>query len=86
MTKARKNPRRGSKFEDYLAEEGQLEAVSATATKRIKALRQNQGMRSVEAWKQKQLKNPAFKAEYDALEAEFALANKRIAATVKRKR
>ncbi len=30
-------------------------------------------MRSVEAWKRKMLKNPAFKKEYDALEEEFAL-------------
>jgi predicted transcriptional regulator len=32
-------------------------------------------MRSVEAWKRKMLKNPAFKKEYDALEEEFALIN-----------
>jgi predicted transcriptional regulator len=30
-------------------------------------------MKSVETWKRKQMKNPAFKAEYDALEEEFAL-------------
>ena len=30
-------------------------------------------MRSFEAWKRKQLKDPAFKKEYDALEEEFAL-------------
>jgi len=30
-------------------------------------------MRSVEAWKRKQMKDPAFKKEYDALEEEFAL-------------
>jgi DNA-binding XRE family transcriptional regulator len=30
-------------------------------------------MRSLEAWKRKQMKNPAFKKEYDALEAEYAL-------------
>ena len=30
-------------------------------------------MRSVEAWKRRQMKDPAFKAAYDALEEEFAL-------------
>jgi transcriptional regulator with XRE-family HTH domain len=30
-------------------------------------------MRSFEAWKREQLKNPEFKAAYDALEEEFAL-------------
>ena len=30
-------------------------------------------MRSVEAWKRRQMKNPEFKAAYDALEEEFAL-------------
>jgi DNA-binding transcriptional regulator YiaG len=29
-------------------------------------------MRSVEAWKRKQMRDPAFKAAYDALEDEFA--------------
>lgn len=82
----KKNPHRGSKFEGYLAEEGLLDAVNATATKRVKALRQSQEMRSVEVWKQKMLKDPAFKAEYDALEGEFALLRKRIAASAKRKK
>ena len=81
-----KNPLRGSKFEDYLAETGLLKEATAVAKKRVRALHQHQRMRSVEAWKQKQLKNPAVKAEYDALEAEFALASKQIAAKVKRKR
>ncbi|HEY0281413.1 MAG TPA: helix-turn-helix transcriptional regulator, partial [Rhizomicrobium sp.] len=31
-------------------------------------------MRSFDAWKRKPLKDPKFKAEYDALESEFALA------------
>lgn len=30
-------------------------------------------MKSVEAWKRKQMKDPAFKAAYDALEEEYAL-------------
>lgn len=30
-------------------------------------------MTSVEAWKRKQMKDPAFKAAYDALEEEYAL-------------
>jgi DNA-binding XRE family transcriptional regulator len=37
-------------------------------------------MRSVEAWKRRQLKNPAFKKEYDALEEEFALVGELIGA------
>jgi len=82
----KQNPHRGSKFEDYLAEQGLLKEVTAVAMKRVGALRQNQGTRRFEAWKRKQLKNPAVKAEYDALEAEFAQASKRIAAKVKRKR
>ncbi len=85
MTKKKDSSRRGSKFEDFLAEQGLLKEVNATATKRVNALHQSQGMRSFEAWKRKQLKDPAVKAEYDALEAEFALARKRIAAKVKRK-
>ena len=32
-------------------------------------------MRSFEAWKRKQLKNPEFKKAYDALEDEFGLIN-----------
>ena len=86
MSKARKNPHRGSRLENFLADEGLLEEVNASAKKRVTAQRRNQGMRSFEAWKRKQLKAPAVKAEYDALEAEFALARKRIAARVKRKR
>ena len=31
----KKNPHRGSKFEDYLAEEGLLEETTATAMKRV---------------------------------------------------
>ncbi len=42
-------------------------------------------MRSVEAWKRKQLKDPAFKKEYDALEEEFALASELIGARSKAK-
>lgn len=42
-------------------------------------------MRSFEAWKRKQLKNPAIKREYDALEAEFALAGELIGARAKAK-
>ena len=42
-------------------------------------------MRSFEAWKRKQLKNPAFKREYDALESEFALARELIGARAKAK-
>lgn len=40
-------------------------------------------MRSFAAWKRKQLKNPAFKREYDALESEFALARELIGARAK---
>ena len=35
MKKARKNPHRGSGFEDFLKEEGLLEEVTATAMKRV---------------------------------------------------
>ena len=42
-------------------------------------------MRSFEAWKRKQLKNPAFKKEYDALEEEFALASTLIGARARAK-
>ncbi|MBU6299835.1 MAG: helix-turn-helix transcriptional regulator [Alphaproteobacteria bacterium] len=42
-------------------------------------------MRSVEAWKRKMLKNPAFKKEYDALEEEFALVNELIGARARAK-
>lgn len=42
-------------------------------------------MRSFDAWKRKQMKDPAFKKEYDALEAEFALAHELIGARVKAK-
>lgn len=42
-------------------------------------------MRSVEVWLRKQLKNPAFKKEYDALEEEFALARELIAARTRAK-
>jgi DNA-binding XRE family transcriptional regulator len=40
-------------------------------------------MRSFEAFKKKALKNPAVKREYDALEAEFALARELIGARAK---
>ena len=33
----KKNPYRGSKFEDYLAEEGLLEEITATAMRRVLA-------------------------------------------------
>jgi len=42
-------------------------------------------MRSFEAWKRKQLKDPKFKAEYDALEEEFALASTLIGARARAK-
>jgi len=42
-------------------------------------------MRSVEAWKRKMLKKPAFKKEYDALEEEFALINELLTARAKAK-
>lgn len=42
-------------------------------------------MKSVEAWKRKMLKNPAFRKEYDALEEEFALASELIGARAKAK-
>jgi antitoxin HicB len=35
MTTRKKNPHRGSRFEDFLAEEGILEAVTAAAQKRV---------------------------------------------------
>ncbi len=37
-------------------------------------------MRSFDAWKRKQLKNPAVKKAYDALEEEFALINELLSA------
>lgn len=39
----------------------------------------------VETWIREKLKDPKFKAEYDALEAEFALARELIGARVKAK-
>ncbi|MGH6877428.1 MAG: helix-turn-helix domain-containing protein [Rhizomicrobium sp.] len=39
MTKNKTNPHRGSRFEDFLAEEGILESATATATKRVLAWR-----------------------------------------------
>ena len=42
-------------------------------------------MRSFDAWKAKQLKNPEFKAAYDALEEEFALASELIGARARAK-
>ena len=41
----KKNPHRGSKFEDYLAEEGLLDAVNATATKRVLVWQLSQAMK-----------------------------------------
>jgi hypothetical protein len=43
--KAEKNPHVGSKFTDYLAEEGLLEIVTVTAMKRILAWRLYQAMK-----------------------------------------
>jgi hypothetical protein len=39
MSKAKKNPHRGSRFEDFLDEDGTLNDVTATATKRVLAWR-----------------------------------------------
>jgi antitoxin HicB len=41
----KKNPHRGSKFEDYLAEEGLLEETTATAMKRVLAWQIAQAMK-----------------------------------------
>jgi hypothetical protein len=41
----KKNPHRGSKFEDYLAEEGLLEEITATAMKRVLAWQIAQAMK-----------------------------------------
>jgi hypothetical protein len=45
MTTKKKNPHEGSKFEDYLAEEGLLEVVTATAMKRALAWQLSQAMK-----------------------------------------
>jgi DNA-binding XRE family transcriptional regulator len=42
-------------------------------------------MRSFAAWKRKQMKNPAFKKEYDALEEEFALIGELLKARTRAK-
>jgi len=42
-------------------------------------------MRSVENWKREKLKDPRFKAAYDALEEEFALARELISARARAK-
>jgi predicted transcriptional regulator len=42
-------------------------------------------MRSFEAWKRKQLKNPEFKKAYDALEEEFALIGELLKARTRAK-
>lgn len=42
-------------------------------------------VRTFDAFKKRMLKNPAVKAEYDKLEAEFALANELIGARAKAK-
>jgi DNA-binding Xre family transcriptional regulator len=41
----KKNPHRGSKFEDYLAEEGLLDEVNAMATKRVLVWQLSQAMK-----------------------------------------
>ena len=45
MAKTKKNPHRGSKFEDYLAEEGLLEEATATAMKRVLAWQISKAMK-----------------------------------------
>ena len=42
-------------------------------------------MKSFDTFKKKMLKSPAFKAEYDALEEEFALINELVGARAKAK-
>ena len=42
-------------------------------------------MRSVEAWKRRQMKDPEFKAAYDALEEEFALIRALLDARIRAK-
>lgn len=39
MNRKKRNPHRGSRFEDFLEEEGILESATATATKRVLAWR-----------------------------------------------
>ena len=41
-------------------------------------------MRSIEAWKREQLRNPEFKMAYDALEEEFAQLREEIKARAKK--
>ena len=45
MKRAKKNPHIGSKFEDYLAEVGLLEEVTASAMKRVLAWQISQAMK-----------------------------------------
>ena len=45
MVKRKKNPHRGSKFEDYLAEGGLLDEATATALKRVLAWQIAQAMK-----------------------------------------
>jgi antitoxin HicB len=45
MARKKVNPHVGSDFEDYLAEEGQLEAATAVAIKRVLAWQLDQAMR-----------------------------------------
>ena len=45
MARRRRNPRVGSNFEDFLAEEGLLEVSNAVATKRVLAWQIAQAMR-----------------------------------------
>ena len=45
MMNKKKNPHRGSKFEYYLAEEGLLEEINATATKRVLVWQITQAMK-----------------------------------------
>jgi hypothetical protein len=44
MAKAKKNPHRGSAFEDFLKEEGLLEQATATAMKRVLVWQLTQAM------------------------------------------
>lgn len=48
---AKNNPRRGSKFEDYLADAGLLQEVNATATKRVLVWQLSQAMKKQRAVK-----------------------------------
>jgi hypothetical protein len=56
MKKAKKNPHRGSKFEGFLEEEGILDDVTATATKRVLAWRIAELMKKQRVTKSKMAK------------------------------